>query len=85
MRYWRDLVILACNPASAAALCRMPESWLPPDKRVLGVFVPLIEALTERQWGGVIRPLRQAVVQTMALFATPVTVESRAIGVDVEA
>jgi len=51
-----DLVILACNTASAAALCRMQESWLPPDKRVLGVFVPLIEALTERQWGGVIRP-----------------------------
>ena len=46
-----DLVILACNTASAAALRRIQESWLPPDKRVLGVFVPLIEALTERQWG----------------------------------
>ncbi|MCB1358769.1 MAG: aspartate/glutamate racemase family protein, partial [Maritimibacter sp.] len=39
-----DLVILACNTASAAALRRMQESWLPPGKRVLGVFVPLIEA-----------------------------------------
>ena len=46
-----DLVILACNTASAAALKRMQETWLPPGKRVLGVFVPLIEALTERQWG----------------------------------
>ena len=26
----------------------MQESWIPSDKRVLGVFVPLIEALTER-------------------------------------
>ncbi|MGB0905161.1 MAG: glutamate racemase, partial [Mangrovicoccus sp.] len=39
-----DLVILACNTASAAALRRMQESWIPEDKRVLGVFVPLIEA-----------------------------------------
>ena len=46
-----DLVILACNTASAAALRRMQESWVPQGKRVLGVFVPLIEALTERQWG----------------------------------
>ena len=38
-----DLVILACNTASAAALRRMQEGWIPSDKRVLGVFVPLIE------------------------------------------
>ena len=46
-----DLVILACNTASAAALRRMQEGWVPANKRVLGVFVPLIEALTERHWG----------------------------------
>ena len=40
-----DLVILACNTASAAALRRMQEGWIPEGKRVLGVFVPLIEAL----------------------------------------
>ena len=39
-----DLVILACNTASAAALRRMQESFLPPNKRVLGVFVPLFAA-----------------------------------------
>ena len=88
-----DLVILACNTASAAALRRMQESWIPTDKRVLGVFVPLIEALTERQWGDN-SPPRQVGVQNVALFATPATVASRAfqrelafraIGVDVEA
>lgn len=88
-----DLVILACNTASAAALKRMQETWVPEGKRVLGVFVPLIEALTERQWGDN-SPPREVAVKHVALFATPATVSSRAfqrelafraIGVDVEA
>lgn len=95
-RLWEegcDLVILACNTASAAALKRMQESWVPADKRVLGVFVPLIEALTERHWGDN-SPPREVAVKHVALFATPATVASRAfqrelafraIGVDVEA
>jgi glutamate racemase len=95
-RLWDEgcnLVILACNTASAAALRRMQESWIPTDKRVLGVFVPLIEALTERNWGDN-SPPREVAVKNVALFATPSTVASRAfqrelafraIGVDVEA
>jgi len=88
-----DLVILACNTASAAALRRMQEAWVPEGKRVLGVFVPLIEAMTERQWGDN-SPPREVAVNHVALFATPATVSSRAfqrelsfraIGVDVEA
>ncbi|GFE51654.1 glutamate racemase [Roseobacter cerasinus] len=88
-----DLVILACNTASAAALRRMQEAWVPADKRVLGVFVPLIEAMTERRWGDN-SPPREVAVKHVALFATPATVASRAfqrelafraIGVDVEA
>ncbi len=66
---------------------------MPSGKRVLGVFVPLIEALTERQWGDN-SPPREVAVKHVALFATPATVSSRAfqrelafraIGVDVEA
>ncbi len=88
-----DLVVLACNTASAAALKRMQETWVPDGKRVLGVFVPLIEALTERQWGDNTPP-REVAVKHVALFATPATVATRAfqrelafraIGVDVEA
>ena len=88
-----DLVILACNTASAAALRRMQEEGVPTGKRVLGVFVPLIEALTERQWGDN-SPPREVAIKHVALFATPATVSSRAfqrelafraIGVDVEA
>ncbi|MEO0752103.1 MAG: aspartate/glutamate racemase family protein [Pseudomonadota bacterium] len=95
-RLWRegcDLVVLACNTASAAALRRMQEAGVPRGKRVLGVFVPMIEALTERQWGDN-SPPREVAVKHVALFATPATVASRAfqrelafraIGVDVEA
>ncbi len=95
-RFWDhgcDLAILACNTASAAALRRMQESWVPQDKRVLGVFVPMIEALSERGWGDN-SPPREVAVNHVALFATPATVSSRAfqrelafraIGVDVEA
>jgi len=88
-----DLVILACNTASAAALRRMQEAGVPQGKRVLGVFVPMIEALTERNWGDN-SPPREVAVKHVALFATPATVASRAfqrelafraIGVDVEA
>ncbi|MFV0303690.1 MAG: glutamate racemase [Paracoccus sp. (in: a-proteobacteria)] len=88
-----DLVILACNTAAAVALRRIQEKWLPADKRVLGVFVPMIEALTERQWGDN-SPPREVSVKHVALFATPATVASRAfqrelafraVGVDVEA
>ena len=88
-----NLVILACNTASAAALRRMQEAGVPEGKRVLGVFVPLIEALTERNWGDS-SPPREVEVKHVALFATPATVMSRAfqrelafraIGVDVEA
>lgn len=87
-----DLVVLACNTASAAALRRIQEAGVPQGKRVLGVFVPMIEALTERQWGDN-SPPREVAVKHVALFATPATVRSRAfqrelafraIGVDVE-
>jgi len=95
-RLWKegcDLVIVACNTASAVAVKRMQEEWLPQDKRVLGVFVPLIEAVTERKWGDNSAP-KEVNVKQVALFATPATVATRAfqrelafraIGVDVEA
>lgn len=41
------LVIIACNTASAQALRKLQQEWLPnhyPDRRVLGVIKPLAEA-----------------------------------------
>ena len=72
-----DLVVLACNTASAAALKKIQEEWVPKNKRVLGVFVPLIESLTNRSWGDN-SPPKEVKIQNVALFATPSTVASRA-------
>lgn len=44
------LIILACNTASAQALRRIQQDWLPknyPDRRVLGVIRPVAEAAVE--------------------------------------
>ncbi len=44
------LIILACNTASAKALRKIQQEWLPlhyPDRRVLGVAIPLAEAAVE--------------------------------------
>ncbi len=61
-----ELVILACNTASANALRRIQQEILPskyPDKRVLGILVPTVEQVH----GG-----------TIGIFATPGTVKSEA-------
>lgn len=74
------LVLLACNTASAVALRRLQQTWLPhlaPENRVLGVVVPTIEAVTQVPWHmtappGQAKPARRKVV----VYATRRTVES---------
>src|SRR3546814_4503589 len=47
------LVLVACNTASAVALRRLQQEWLPsaaPEHRVLGVFVPMVEVLAGVSW-----------------------------------
>lgn len=44
------LIVLACNTASSKALRKIQQEWLPqhyPDRRVLGVVIPLAEAAVE--------------------------------------
>ncbi len=73
-----ELVILACNTASASALHRLQVSWLPDGhQRVLGVFVPMIENLTKRDWGDNAPPTHTG-LENVAVFATQATVESGA-------
>ncbi len=72
-----ELVVLACNTASAVALRRMQEEWVPADKRVLGVFVPMIEVLAKRDWADRSSP-RFVGIERVALFATLATVNSGA-------
>ncbi len=72
------LVILACNTASAVALHDLQVNWLDPgERRVLGVFVPVIEHLTRRDWGDNAPPSHTG-LRDVALFATPATVASGA-------
>jgi glutamate racemase len=77
-----DLVLLACNTASAVALRRLQQEWLPdahPNRRVLGVFVPMVEAITNVPWqidGPCPAVLPEA--RTVGVFATRRTVESGA-------
>jgi len=76
------LVILACNTAAAVALRRMQRTWLDnawPGRRVLGVLVPVVEAIVRQPWH-VEEPhtAPDAPQETVAIFATRRTVESRA-------
>ncbi|MEI6479768.1 MAG: glutamate racemase [bacterium] len=64
-----ELVILACNTASAVALRRIQQEWLPkyaPDKRVLGIIIPTAEEVVLHTKGAV------------GVLATSATVRSRA-------
>jgi len=64
-----DLIVLACNTASVKALHRIQREWLPfhqPERRVLGVVIPLAEAAVEAtRWGRI------------AVIGTQATIESR--------
>ena len=74
------LVLIACNTAAAVALRRLQQTWLADhhaDKRVLGVHVPLVEALTGTSWAHSV-PRQPAAARTIAVFATPATVASGA-------
>jgi glutamate racemase len=76
------LVLLACNTASAIALRRLQQNWLPtaaPERRVLGVFVPMVEALTAVSWrDGTPAPKRVPEDGMVAIFATQRTIHSGA-------
>jgi glutamate racemase len=82
------LVILACNTAAAVALRRLQQDWLPrayPSRRILGVLVPMVEALSRSNWYAALpdvgMPLRggpAAQGETVAVFATAATVATGA-------
>ncbi len=68
------LVVVACNTASARALRTVQQKLLPalaPDRRVLGIIRPSVEALARHRGRG-----------TVALWATPGTVSSDSYGLE---
>lgn len=76
------LVVLACNTASAVALRRLQQTWLLhawPDRRVLGVLVPMVEAITGMPWmADVPAGHRAGERRTIGIFGTSRTVDSGA-------
>lgn len=77
------LVVLACNTAAATGLRQLQQTWLAqayPQRRVLGVIVPVVEAITGVTWDA---QAPAAVAATLAplhvaVFATRHTVDSGA-------
>lgn len=76
------LVILACNTASAVSLRTLQQEWLPkawPGRRILGVLVPTVEAITNVPWHIKRVPLlAEQRARTVGIFATQRTVDSNA-------
>jgi glutamate racemase len=81
------LVILACNTAATAALRRLQQTWLPerdPARRILGVVVPTIEAITRVPWmieAPVTTPTKPP--STIGIFGTRHTIRSGAYPLEV--
>lgn len=75
-----SLVILACNTAAAVALRSLQENWLPahhPENRILGVLVPMVEAITGMPWSHQTQSQTRTAEQIL-LLATQKTVASGA-------
>ncbi|WP_120497119.1 glutamate racemase [Kiloniella sp. EL199] len=81
-----NLVILACNTASAIALRKLQQEWLPsyaPNKRILGVLVPMVETITDRPWIKWEQHPQQYLQGTVGIFATEATVKSKTYLVEI--
>jgi glutamate racemase len=72
--------VVACNTAAATGLRRLQQTWLPihfPDRHVIGVVVPMVEALTGVPWSTAeVLEKREIAERTVAVFATRYTVGS---------
>ncbi len=80
------LVVLACNTASARALRTIQQRHLPahrPDRRVLGVVRPSVEALAGLPVGSVPGSTAPSLTEgTVAVLATESTIASDSFGIE---
>lgn len=88
-----DLLVLACNTASAIALRRLQQTWLPVFRRqtgrpvnVLGIIVPTIEAATGLPWDHEIdRGGEKAEsIDVVGVFGTAATAMSRVYEIEID-
>lgn len=88
-----SLVILACNTASAIALRRLQQTWLPGYRRetgrhvnVLGIIVPTIEAATGLPWEHEAERRGDKIerLDVLGVFSTPGTARSRVYEIEID-
>jgi glutamate racemase len=88
-----DLVVLACNTASAIALRRLQQDWLPGERarlgrpvNVLGIIVPTIEAATGVAWEQNPPPRGDKLEQldVIGVFCTRATAASRVYEIEID-
>lgn len=92
-----SVVVLACNTASAIALRRLQQTWVPEAVRtfgrpvnVLGIIVPTIEAATGLPWTYAretddrFRDERKSAVEVLGLFCTQATANSRVYEIEID-
>ena len=88
-----SLIVLACNTASAIALRRLQQTWLPGLRRelgrrvnILGVIVPTIEAATGLPWEHEAERRGDKVekLDVIGVFATRATVASRVYEIEID-
>ncbi len=88
-----SVVVLACNTASAIALRRLQQTWLPGYRReigrpvnALGIIVPTIEAATGLPWEH--EPERRGDkverLDVIGIFATAATVAARVYEIEID-
>src|SRR3569833_2981350 len=88
-----NLVVLACNTASAIALRRLQQTWLPGYRKelgrpinVLGIIVPTIEAATGLPWEHEPELRGEKIEQRdiLGVFSTPATTSSRVYEIEID-
>lgn len=92
-----SVVVLACNTASAIALRRLQQTWLPAFAKemgrplnVLGIIVPTIEAATGLPWSyeaereGRLEGHKKEAIDITGIFCTAATAMSRVYEIEID-
>jgi glutamate racemase len=88
-----ELIVLGCNTASAIALRRLQQTWLPGVRQararpanVLGIIVPTIEAATGLPWAPepAFLPEKAEALEVLGVFSTPGTAKSRVYEIEID-
>ncbi|WP_339914057.1 aspartate/glutamate racemase family protein [uncultured Brevundimonas sp.] len=88
-----SLIILACNTASAIALRRLQQTWVPAARarhgrplNVLGIIVPTIEAATGLPWTYEAERLGEKIeaIDVTGVFCTAATAMSRVYEIEID-